>query len=69
METKNGGEVLHTTRVRITRVKGAVRRAFLEGFSDPIIYGVHGAIKKFYRVEPEEEHPTTLDHMVAAIAA
>ena len=29
---------------------------------------VHGGIKKFYGMEPEEDVPATLDHMVAAIA-
>jgi len=28
---------------------------------------VHGGIKKFYGVEPEQEAPTTLDHLVAAV--
>jgi len=40
----------------------------IEGFSEPIYYGVHGEIKKFYKVEPEEEHPATLDHIGAATA-
>jgi hypothetical protein len=41
----------------------------IEGFSEPVYYGVHGGIKKFYRVEPDEEHAATLDHIVAATAA
>jgi hypothetical protein len=63
------GEVIHTSRISVTRVKGPVRKAFIEGFSQPVFYGVHGGIKKFYGVEPEEEHPATLDHIVAATAA
>ena len=63
------GEVIHTSRIFITRVKGPVRKAFIEGFSEPVFYGVHGGIKKFYGVEPEEEHPATLDHIVAATVA
>jgi hypothetical protein len=63
------GEVVHTSRATITRVKGPVRRAFISGFSEPVFYGVHGGIKRFYGVEPEEEHAATLDHMVVAIAA
>jgi len=31
-------------------------------------YGVHGGIKAFYKMEPEEEHPATLDHVVSAVA-
>jgi hypothetical protein len=30
---------------------------------------VHGGIKAFYGVEPEEEVPATLDHIVAAVGA
>ena len=41
----------------------------IEGFSEPIYYGVHGGIKQFYKVEPEKEHAATLDHIVAATAA
>jgi hypothetical protein len=61
-------EVVHTSRIKIVREKGPTRRAMIEGFSEPIHYGVHGEIKKFYQVEPEEEHPATLDHIVAATA-
>jgi hypothetical protein len=62
------GELIHTSRVRIVKDKGPVRRAYIEGFAEPVHYGVHGGIKKFYGVEPEEELPTTLDHIIAAVA-
>ena len=62
-------DVVYTSRLRIERVKGPVRQAFLEGFDTPIRFGVHGGIKTFYGVEPDEEAPATLDHMVAAVGA
>lgn len=62
------GDLIHTSRARIYKDKGPVRRAFIEGFSEPVRYGVHGGIKKFYGIEPEEELPATLDHIVAAVA-
>lgn len=62
------GEIVHTSRIRIVKDKGPVRWAFIEGFAEPVRYGVHGGIKSFYGVEPEEELPTTLDHIVAAVA-
>jgi hypothetical protein len=62
------GEVVHTSRIRIVREKGPTRRAMIEGFSEPVYYGVHGGIKRFYKVEPEKEHAATLDHIVAATA-
>ena len=62
------GEIVHTSRIRIVKDKGPVRWAFIEGFAEPVRYGVHGGIKSFYGVEPEEELPTTLDHIIAAVA-
>jgi hypothetical protein len=65
----NMGEIVHTSRSRIIREEGPTRKALIEGFSGEVYYGVHGGIKKFYKVEPKEEHPATLDHMVSAVAA
>ena len=62
------GEVVHTSRISIVREKGPTRKAMIEGFSEPIYYGVHSGIKKFYGVEAEKEYPATLDHMIAATA-
>jgi hypothetical protein len=62
------GELIHSSHVRIVKDKGPVRRAYIEDFTEPVRYGVHGGIKKFYGVEPEEELPTTLDHIIAAVA-
>ena len=62
------GEVLHTSRIKIVREAGPTRRAMIEGFDEPVYYGVHGGIKQFYNVEPAKEYPATLDHIVAATA-
>jgi hypothetical protein len=66
---QNMGEIVHTSRIKIVREKGPTRRATIEGFNEPIYYGVHGGIKRFYKIEPEKEHAATLDHIVAATAA
>ena len=63
------GELIHTSRSRIVREEGPTRRAIIEGFPGEVRYGMHGGIKSFYKVEPKEEQPATLDHMVSAIAA
>lgn len=60
-------DVVHTSRQRLERVAGPLRHAYLEGFDEPIRFGVHGGIKKFYGVEPEEDVPATLDYMVGAV--
>ena len=61
-------EPIHISRIRIIKDKGPVRRAYIESFPEPVRYGVHGGIKKFYGVDPVEELPTTLDHVIAAVA-
>jgi len=62
------GQIVHTCRIHIVREKGPTRKALIEGFSEPVYYGVHGGIKRFYKVEPEKEHAATLDHIVGAVA-
>jgi len=61
------GKVVHTSRIVITREKGPTRKAVIEGFAEPSYYGVHGGIKHSYKVEPEQEHAATLDHIVGAV--
>ena len=63
------GEVIHTSRIKIVRESGPTRKAVIEGLNEPIYYGVHGGIKKFYKIEPEKEYAATLDHIIAATAA
>jgi hypothetical protein len=63
------GTVVHTSRIAIVREKGPTRVARIEGFPEPVYYGVHGGIKNFYKVEPEKEHAATLDHIVGAVSA
>lgn len=60
-------KVLRTTRAQVVRERGAIRRATLESAREPVRYGVHGGIKAFFGVEPEEDLPATLDHLVAAV--
>ena len=62
------GEIIHVSKVRVTKEKGPVRHAYIENFPEPVRYGLHGGLRKFYGVEPEEELPATLDHIVAAVA-
>ena len=63
-------EVVYRSEVRIERVQGPVRRAYLPAESEPVIFGVHGAVAEHYKVSPEiaEPHATTLDYVVAAAA-
>jgi hypothetical protein len=62
------GDVVYTSRVRIERVRGPLRKAFLTAEPAPVLFGVHGAVAEHYGVDPKEHEPhaTTLDYIVAA---
>ena len=62
--------VVYTSRVRIERVKGPLRRAYLPVEERPVLFGVHSEIAEHYKVDPavHEPHAATLDYVVAAAA-
>jgi hypothetical protein len=64
------GDVVYRSEIRIERVKGPIRRAYLPAESEPVIFGAHGAVAAHYKLPPGafEEHATTLDYIVAAAA-
>ncbi len=61
-------ETVYTSRVRIERLRGPVRRAWLPAESEPATFGVHSEIADHYGVDPAAfpPHATTLDYVVAA---
>jgi len=63
-------EVVYRSQVRIERIKGPVRRAWLPAESAPVTFGVHGAVAEHYKVPADvlDPHATTLDYIVAATA-
>jgi hypothetical protein len=63
-------EVVYRSNVRIERLKGPARRAYLPAETEPVIFGVHGAVAAHYKVPPNVlvPHATTLDYIVAAAA-
>jgi hypothetical protein len=62
--------VAYTSRVRIERIRGPLRLAYLPAEKDPVPFGAHGAVAEHYKVPPElaDPHATTLDYIVAAAA-
>jgi len=62
------GELVHTSHIRIIQDKRPNRRAYVEDFEEPLVFGVHSNIAHFYQMTPEEEHPATLDHIIAGVA-
>lgn len=68
MAEKN--DVVYRSDVRIERVKGPLRRAYLPQESKPILLGVHSEVAEHYGVDANihEPHATTLDYVIAAAA-
>lgn len=62
------GDVVHTGRITIEMEPGRIRRAYFEGFEEPVVYGLHGGVKEFYKADVHRELPTTLEHVAAALA-
>ena len=59
---------VYTSRVRVERLRGPVRRAWLPAESEPTVFGVHSEIAAHYGVPPDAfpARATTLDYVVAA---
>ncbi len=64
-------DVVYVSQVKIERVKGPIRRAWLPAEKEPIVFGVHSEVAQHYKVDPAkvEPHATTLDYLVAAAPA
>ena len=62
------GELIHTARITIYQDQRPIRRAYIQPFPEPLRFGVHGGVKTLYGIEPPEELPSTLDHVIAALA-
>ncbi|HUK86496.1 MAG TPA: hypothetical protein VLT85_02445 [Terriglobales bacterium] len=64
------GEVAYRAQVRVERVKGSLRKAFLPVDPQPVLFSTHGAVAEHYGSKPGtyEPHATTLDYMVASAA-
>jgi hypothetical protein len=61
-------DVTYLSKVRIEPVEGRIRRAYIPGVEEPVLFGVHSEIAQHYGVSPKEEEPhsSTLDYLVAA---
>ncbi|TMM05710.1 MAG: hypothetical protein E6G05_04590 [Actinobacteria bacterium] len=58
----------YASRVRIERLGGPQRLAYLPAEERPVAFGVHSEVAAHYGVDPDEfpPHATTLDYVVAA---
>jgi len=64
------GDVVYTSKVRLERIKGPLRRAYLPQEEEPVFFGVHSEIAEHYGVDQNvhEPHAATLDYVVASTA-
>jgi len=61
--------VVYVSNVLIERVAGPARLAYLPAETEPVHFGVHGAIAEHYGVSIEKidrPHATTIDYVIAA---
>jgi hypothetical protein len=63
-------EIVYTSHVRIERLGGPHRLAYLPAEPEPVAFGVHSEVAEHYRADPERfpPHAATLDYVVAAAA-
>lgn len=69
-EKNENDPVAYRSNVRIERVKGPIRRAFVPAHDGPVMLGVHSEVAEHYGVDNNVVDPytTTLDYIVAAAA-
>jgi flavin reductase (DIM6/NTAB) family NADH-FMN oxidoreductase RutF len=69
-EDRMSDEVVYRSNVRIERVEGPLRRAYLPAEAAPVLFGVHSEIAQHYGVDAtvHAPHAATLDYVVAAAA-
>jgi hypothetical protein len=62
------GQIAYVSEVRVERLGGPLRAAYLPGEEQPTVYGMHGAIAEHYGAEPRQfpSHASTIDHLVGA---
>ena len=65
-----GSQPVHVSRIRVYQDRRPRRRAYIGDFPEPVRYSLHSGAAEFYKMSlpPEEQGPTTLDHLVAAAA-
>lgn len=60
-------DVVYRPAVRIERVAGPLRLAYLPAESEPVRFGTHGPIAAHYGVaHVAQPHASTIDYIVAA---
>ncbi|MCI0574026.1 MAG: hypothetical protein L0Y66_25105 [Myxococcaceae bacterium] len=63
-------EIAYRSKVRVERIQGPLRYAWLPEEPQPVKFSTHGPVAQHYGAKPGqfEPHATTLDYLVAAAA-
>jgi hypothetical protein len=64
-------EVVYISKIKIERIRGPVRVAYLPGEKHPVTFSVHGGIAAHYKVDTSkigESHAATIDYVIASTA-
>jgi len=59
-------DAFYTSRSSVVKIEGVHRRATLTELGTTIEFGVHGPIKRHYRLDDAKDLPLPVDYVVAA---
>ena len=61
-------KVAYRSKVRIERIKGPIRKAYVPSHDGPVMLGVHSEVAEHYGVDNKifEPYTTALDYLVAS---
>lgn len=61
--------LVYISNIKIVRKKGALRYAYLPAETEPVKFGIHGAIAEHYGVSDtiDDQHATTIDYLISAV--
>ena len=57
----------YVSRARL-EYRDGFRNAYLGEVAEPVVYGMQGGLRQYYGVKDGPSLPSTLDHIVAAVA-
>ena len=62
------GDVIYKAVIPLTRIKGPLRLAQMPAEPEPVRFGTHGPIARYYGIQGEvtDPHATTIDYVIAA---
>ena len=60
----------HLSKVKIQKEPGKnkIKRIQFDGFPETTRMGIHGGVADFFKLQPDEPLPSTLDYVVGAVA-